>query len=99
MAVVASRQAVLDETGIRAALERFACGGPASAAYIVGPDDPAASIPNPDHDSTLAADGTFDDGAAGARIQGGLYGPDHAEAAGVFEQSNIAGAFGAKKQP
>ena len=99
VAVAASRQAVLDETGIRAALERFACGGPASAAYIVDPDDPAASIPNPDHDSTLAADGTFAAGTTGARIQGGLYEPDHAEAAGVFEQNDIAGAFGAKQQP
>ena len=47
-----------------------------------------------------AADGTFQTGFKGNRIQGGFYGPGHAEAAGVFEQSNIVGAFGAKlKQP
>ena len=31
-------------------------------------------------------------------IQGGFYGPDHVEAAGIFEQSNIVGAFGTKRQ-
>ena len=46
----------------------------------------------------VAADGTFDQGTAGNRIQGGLYGPDHAEATGVFEQNDVVGAFGAKKQ-
>ena len=30
-------------------------------------------------------------------IKGEFYGPGHAEAAGVFEQSNILGAFGATK--
>ena len=47
----------------------------------------------------VAADGTFAKGTAGNRVQGGLYGPDHAEATGVFEQNDIVGAFGAKKQP
>lgn len=42
--------------------------------------------------------GTFEAGLAGNRIQGGFYGPEHVEAAGVFEQSNIVGAFGARKQ-
>ena len=42
--------------------------------------------------------GTFARGQAGARIQGGFYGPGHAEAAGIFEQSDIVGAFGAKRQ-
>ena len=42
--------------------------------------------------------GQFQAGTTGNRIQGGLYGPGHAEATGVFEQSNIVGAFGAKKQ-
>ncbi|MXW40462.1 MAG: transferrin-binding protein-like solute binding protein [Synechococcus sp. SB0668_bin_15] len=42
--------------------------------------------------------GEFEAGLAGNRIQGGFYGPGHAEAAGTFEQSNIVGAFGAKKQ-
>ena len=36
-------------------------------------------------------------GEAGDRIQGGFYGPGHAETAGIFEQSNIVGAFGAKR--
>ena len=43
-------------------------------------------------------DGTFARGQSGARIQGGFYGPGHAEAAGIFEQSGIAGAFGARRQ-
>jgi len=42
--------------------------------------------------------GEFQAGLAGNRIQGASYGADHAEAAGVFEQSNIVGAFGARKQ-
>ncbi len=49
---------------------------------------------------SVDAGGTFEDGGTGNRIQGGFYGPGHAEAAGVFEHSNIVGAFGAKrKQP
>ena len=43
-------------------------------------------------------EGTFEAGLAGNRIQGGFYGPGHAEAAGIFEQSNIVGACGAKRQ-
>ena len=42
--------------------------------------------------------GEFKAGFTGNLIQGGFYGPGHAETAGVFEQSNIVGAFGAKKQ-
>ena len=42
--------------------------------------------------------GTYRAGAVGNRIQGGFYGPAHAEAAGVFEQAGIVGAFGAKRQ-
>lgn len=49
-------------------------------------------------DVPIAPGGTFEAGSAGNRIQGGFYGPGHSEAAGVFEQSNIVGAFGAKKQ-
>ena len=45
----------------------------------------------------VISDGTFEAGITGNRIQGGLYGPDHAETAGVFEQSGIVGAFGAKR--
>ena len=39
--------------------------------------------------------GAFAAGEAADRIPGGFYGPGHAETAGVFERSNIAGAFGA----
>ena len=46
----------------------------------------------------ISPDGTFARGTSGARIQGGFYGPGHAEAAGIFEQSDIVGAFGAKRQ-
>ena len=46
----------------------------------------------------VAADGTYESGLTGNRIQGGFYGPDHAEAAGIVEQSCIVGAFGAKRQ-
>ena len=49
-------------------------------------------------DVPITTQGTFQAGLTGNRIQGGFYGPGHAEAAGVFEQSNIVGAFGAKKQ-
>ena len=41
--------------------------------------------------------GQFQADLKGNRIQGGFYGPGHAEAAGVFEKSNIVGAFGARK--
>ena len=46
----------------------------------------------------VGPDGTFASGQSGARIQGGFYGPGHAEAAGIFEQSDIVGAFGARRQ-
>ena len=46
----------------------------------------------------VSAEGTFQQGEMGNRIQGGLYGPGHAEAAGIFEQRNLIGAFGAKRQ-
>ena len=49
-------------------------------------------------DLEVGPDGTFSRGQSGARIQGGFYGPDHAEAAGIFEQSGIVGAFGATRQ-
>ncbi len=47
---------------------------------------------------TGSGGGTFEAGLSGNRIQGGFYGPGHAEAAGIFERSNIVGAFGAKRQ-
>ena len=46
----------------------------------------------------VGSNGTFEAGIPGNRIQGGFYGSGHAEAGGIFEQSNIVGAFGAKKQ-
>ena len=49
-------------------------------------------------DVTVGPHGTFEAGLAGNRVQGGFYGPNHAETAGIFEQSDIVGAFGAKKQ-
>ena len=49
-------------------------------------------------DLAVARDGTFGTGQSGARIQGGFFGPEHAEAAGIFEQSGIVGAFGARRQ-
>lgn len=45
----------------------------------------------------VASDGTFLAGGIGNKIQGGFYGSGHAETAGVFEQSGIVGAFGAKR--
>ena len=49
-------------------------------------------------DLAVETDGTFARGQSGTRIQGGFYGPGHAEAAGIFEQSDIVGAFGARQQ-
>ena len=49
-------------------------------------------------DLAVGPDGTFARGQSGARIQGGFYGPGHAEAAGIFEQSDIVGAFGSTRQ-
>ena len=49
-------------------------------------------------DLEVGPDGTFSRGQSGARIQGGFYGPEHAEAAGIFEHRDILGAFGATKQ-
>ncbi|MDE0333476.1 MAG: hypothetical protein OXI64_00840 [Defluviicoccus sp.] len=49
-------------------------------------------------DLEVGSDGTFARGQSGARIQGGFYGPGHAEAAGIFEHSDMIGAFGTKKQ-
>ena len=49
-------------------------------------------------DVPVATDGTYEAGLTGNRIQGGFYGPDHVEAAGIFERSGIVGAFGAKRE-
>ena len=49
-------------------------------------------------DIPVAEKGTFRLGTAGNYIQGGFYGPDHAETAGVFERSGIVGSFGAERR-
>ena len=49
-------------------------------------------------DVPLSPGGTFEAGLAGNRIQGGFFGPGHAEVAGIFEQADIVGAFGARRQ-
>ena len=49
-------------------------------------------------DLAVGPDGTFARGESGARIQGGFHGPGHAEASGIFEQSDIVGAFGARRR-
>ena len=49
-------------------------------------------------DVPIGPGGTFSAGVVGDRIQGGFYGPEHVEAAGVFERADIVGAFGAKRQ-
>ena len=48
-------------------------------------------------DVPVYTDGTFEAGVTGNKIQGGFYGPGHAEATGAFEQSNIVGSFGARR--
>ena len=49
-------------------------------------------------DLAVGPDGTFARGESGARIQGAFHGAGHAEAAGIFEQSDLTGAFGARRQ-
>lgn len=49
-------------------------------------------------DVPVAADGTFSEGTVGDLLRGGFKGPGHEEVVGVFEQSGIVGAFGAKRQ-
>lgn len=46
---------------------------------------------------SVAVGGVFEAGFIGNRIQGGFYGPGQTEAAGVFEQADIVGAFGARR--
>jgi len=46
----------------------------------------------------VAADGTYAQGSGSNRIEGGFYGTNHAETAGIFEQRNIVGAYGAKRE-
>ena len=50
------------------------------------------------NDVPVSSGGTFKAGLSGNRIQGGFYGPNHIESAGIFEQGNMVGAFGAKRQ-
>lgn len=46
-------------------------------------------------DVPLSPGGTLKAGQGNNRVQGGFYGPDHAEAAGIFEQSGIVDALSA----
>ncbi len=48
-------------------------------------------------DIAVRSDGEFGGSSGTSRIEGGIYGPGHGEVAGVFEASNILGAFGAKQ--
>ena len=54
----------------------------------------SAAFTNVDVDT----DGTFKAGSARNRISGAFYGNNHVEAAGVFEQGGMIGAFGARRQ-
>ncbi len=44
------------------------------------------------------ANGTYDAGGVGNKIQGAFVGPNHQETGGTFEQRGVIGAFGAKRQ-
>jgi len=46
----------------------------------------------------VSSTGTYAAGNRGNRIQGGTYGPGHAETAGIVERSGVIGAFGARRQ-
>ena len=48
-------------------------------------------------DVPVAADGTYEAGDPGNKIQGGFVGTEHSETGGVFEQQGIVGAFGARR--
>ena len=66
---------------------------------IVNADDPdeAHSVTGFSFSNVpVDASGTFRQGEDDNRIQGGFYGPEHAETVGVFEKANVVGAFGAK---
>ena len=77
-------------------------GGTLAAAFtgIVNLDGHAAhSVTSVSFDDVpVGRDGVYALGIAGNRIQGGFYGPGHAETAGVFEKSGIVGAYGAQKE-
>ena len=45
----------------------------------------------------VLGDGTYAAGSKGNRIWGGIYGPGHAETAGIVERSGVIGSFGAKR--
>lgn len=49
-------------------------------------------------DVPVSEDGTFRHGTARNFVRGGFSGPGQEEAVGVFEQNDIVGAFGAKRQ-
>lgn len=43
-------------------------------------------------------DGTSSTGQSGTRIQGGFHGAGHVVVSGIFEQSDVVGAFGTARQ-
>ncbi len=45
----------------------------------------------------VKANGAYEAGSSDNKIQGAIYGSRHTETAGIFEQRNIFGAFGAKR--
>lgn len=63
-------------------------------------DESATSLPSVTFTGmTVNAQGIFAKGSKGGnRIHGALYGPSHAEVAGIVETADLVGAFGAKKQ-
>ena len=58
-------------------------------------EDAGGMQPDAEPEVDVTARMAFDAGTAGNRIRGGFFGPDRDEAAGVFEQNGILGAFGA----
>ncbi|MCY4222200.1 MAG: hypothetical protein OXD35_11195 [Thiotrichales bacterium] len=66
---------------------------------IVNADDPdeAHSVTGFNFSNVpVNASGVFQQVDNDDRIQGGFYGPEHAETVGVFEKANVVGAFGAR---
>ena len=88
--------------GDAALIFTMAGGGSMNAAFtdIVNLDrrEPHATRTVTFADVPVAGDGTWRQGGRGDRIHGALYGPGHAEAAGIFESLNMVGAFGARRE-
>ena len=62
-------------------------------------DDSPASVGDVTFSDVPVTDsGTWSQGSGPRAIRGAFYGPDHAEASGVFEASGIIGVYGTRKQ-